>query len=130
MNALDTNILLRLLTDDDPAQAQVAAAFLERQAGEFFIGDVVLVETVWTLQRTRGFTRLDIASLLRALLERGDLVFEDADRVLAGVRSLETGGEFADALVVAMAQAQGCERLASFDIDLARRHPDFVIKPK
>ena len=129
MTGLDTNVLLRVVLQDDPVQSRAATAMLAREAGEFFIGDIVLVEAVWTLQRTRGFTRPDVVRLLRALLARGDLVFEDVDRVMAGVLALETGGDFADALVVAKARAQGCERLASFDADLSRRHPDFALKP-
>jgi predicted nucleic-acid-binding protein len=128
--ALDTNLLLRLLVQDDPAQAAAAEALIRRQAGEFFIGDIVLVETVWTLQRIRRFGREDVALLLRTLLEREDLVFEDADRVFAAVRALETGGDFADELIVQTARSHRCSHLATFDTELAARHPGFALRPR
>ena len=43
---------------------------------------------------------------------------------------MEAGGDFADALIVSRARGLGCSGLATFDSDLARRHPDFVIRPR
>jgi predicted nucleic-acid-binding protein len=131
MIALDTNIIVRLLTHDDPAQLAAIARFFERNTEEeFLVPDLVLAEVVWTLRTTFHWERPQIAAALRRLAAKPDVGFADQDHLNAALKAMETGGDFADALIVARVQADGCSALASFDIDLARRHPDFVINPK
>ncbi len=80
MIALDTNVLIRLITGDDPVQARAIEAFLENTEGPFLIPDLVVAELAWVLQRRYGFTRPEIGSVLSSLLDRRDVVFEDEGR--------------------------------------------------
>ena len=66
MIGIDTNILVRLLTDDDPVQAEAVRCLLtplDKVAESVVINNIVLVETLWTLHRLYGFdrqTQLDV----------------------------------------------------------------------
>ena len=88
MIGLDTNVLVRLLTNDDPAQADAAQHLLETQAGRqapAFVDRVALVELVWVLQRRYGYDRAAIADAVVALLRTPALRLEDAERVIDAV---------------------------------------------
>lgn len=131
MIALDTNVLLRLLTHDDPAQLAAIERFFDAHPGEtFLVPDLVLAEVVWTLRTGFRWERPQIASALRRLAAKPDVGFADRDQIIDALTALEAGGDFADELIVARAQADGCSALATFDTALQGRHPDFVIRPK
>ncbi len=130
MIALDTNVLLRLLTHDDPARLAALEQFFAAHDGEsFFVTDVVLLEVVWTLRAAFRWDRDRIAAALRRLSDKPDVEFEDRQRVADAVAALERGGDFADALIVVTARQHGCAKLISFDRELARRYPDLVERP-
>jgi predicted nucleic-acid-binding protein len=119
MIGLDTNILVRLLTRDDEAQAQLARALFDAHAdedGALFVSDVVLAELVWTLERTYGLERTAIAETIGALLDNATLAFESRSILKqAHVLFLTEKAGFADCLIVAKAQATGCELFVTFD---------------
>lgn len=129
MIALDTNFLVRLIAGDDRAQERAVLRLLADQKTDFFVGDVTLAELVWVLEDVYDFSREELATALEALVNRADLVFEDAVRVRRATRHLAGGGDFADSLILGRAQAEGCAALASFDKGLKKRFPDFVIVP-
>lgn len=124
MIALDTNVLVRLLTDDDPIQAGAAERLLEAKASRqspAFVDRIVLVELVWVLQRRYGYDRNSIADAVVALLRTPALRLEDPGRVIEAVRIYRDGtAGFADILLVLGARAAGCEALATFDRRAAR----------
>jgi len=131
MIALDTNILLRLLTHDDPAQLAAIGRFFTAHPDEtFLVPDIVLVEAVWTLRSAFRWDRGQIAAALRRLAAKPDVKFADQDRVTAAIKAFEAGGDFADELIVGLAREEGCSALASFDLALKERHPGFVVLPK
>ena len=130
MIALDTNVLVRLITGDDPVQAREIEVYLEKTEGPFLIPDLVMGELAWVLQRRYGFRRTEVGDVLLALLNRRDVVFEDEERVRVAVRSFIEGLDLADALIVEIARAAGCDRLASFDDSLKAKAPGFIIKPE
>ena len=130
MIALDTNVLVRLITGDDPVQAREIEVFLEKTEGPFLIPDLVMAELAWVLQRRYGFARAEVGDVLLALLNRRDVVFEDEERVRVAVRYFIEGLDLADALIVEIARAAGCDRLASFDDSLKAKAPGFVVKPE
>lgn len=129
MIALDTNFLVRLMAGDDPGQERAVLRLLADRRTDFFVSEVTLVELIWVLEDVYEFNREELALAIEALVSRADLVFEDATLVRRASRHLETGGDFADALIVGRAQKEGCEALASFDKRLKKRFPDFVIVP-
>lgn len=131
MIALDSNVLLRLLTHDDPAQLAAIERFFDAHPDEtFLVPDVVLVEAVWTLRSAFRWDRPQIAAALRRLAAKPDVRFADRDHVTSAIKAFEAGGDFADELIVGLARKEGCSALATFDIALKERHPGFVVWPK
>ena len=129
MIALDTNVLLRLITEDDPVQARGVEVFLKNTEGPFFIPDLVMAELAWVLQRRYAWTRPEVGSILLALLDRRDVVFEDEERVRAAVRGFIEGLDLSDGLIMGVARAAGCDQLASFDDVLKTKVPGFIVRP-
>ncbi len=124
MIALDTNVLVRLVTRDDEAQAQRAKSAFDAQAGEnggLFVADIVLAELCWTLAHSYGLSRADIARTVRALLDNASLALESTSAVKNALVHFETGSaDFPDCLIVAKAGQFGCSHTLSFDQRMAR----------
>jgi predicted nucleic-acid-binding protein len=117
--ALDTNILVRLLTRDDHKQAEKVRLLFEAHSDAndaFFVSDVVLAELTWTLERAYGFDRAEIGNTIKAMTENSTLAFESRDvlRLAYDIFESATVG-FADCLIVARAQSRGCSSLVTFD---------------
>ncbi len=88
--------------------------------GALYVADIVLAELCWTLARSYGLARPDIARCVRALLDNATLVLESPAAVRAALASYEDGAaDFPDCLIVAKAAAAGCDRLLSFDRRMA-----------
>lgn len=118
MIALDTNVLVRFLVDDEPRQASMAREFLEQLTGEQpgFVCREVTVELVWVLERTYGFSRERIAEVLDALIATEELRIEASDDVArAAVRYGRGGAGFSDLMIAAAAQRAGAQALYTFD---------------
>ena len=80
MIGLDTNALLRLLTDDDAAQAELVRnrlAALDATPESVLLNNVVLVETLWTLRRLYDFERSELQDLMEQLLSASTFCFEN-----------------------------------------------------
>lgn len=111
--AADTNVVVRYLVWDDPAQAEAAARAIE-QAEAVALSIVVLCEVVWVLRRAYRISAADVAVVLRRLIESRTV---EVDRPLAeaGLAMLAAGGDFADGVILAEAGRAGCARLVTFD---------------
>ncbi|MGH9631798.1 MAG: type II toxin-antitoxin system VapC family toxin [Bryobacteraceae bacterium] len=95
MTAVDTNVLIRLLTDD-PAQEAAARSLFE--SGQVWIAKTVLLETAWVLRSLYGFEEIAIGSALTRLLGLRSVSVEDAPAVASALALIGEGIEFADAL--------------------------------
>ncbi len=111
--AVDTNVLVRALVRDDPAQAEVAAAVLT-EAELIAIATPCLCEFVWVLLRVYGFQPADAASAIRALLAAAN-VEVNRPAVEAGLLVLDAGGDFADGVIAYEGHWLGGETFVSFD---------------
>jgi predicted nucleic-acid-binding protein len=115
---LDTNVLVRFLTQDDLEQARLASAAMDQLTPERpgLICREVLVELVWVLERSYKFGRADISAVISGLLATSDLVVEGADAV-AGILSLYEfeGFGFSDLMIRAAAQRLGAMTVLTFD---------------
>lgn len=109
----DTNVLLRAIVGDDPAQAQVAIDTLAG-AEMVAISPQVLCELVWVLDRSYGVLRADIATVVRGLLDTKNVVVDGA-LVKSGLAMLEAGGDFADGVIAFSGRMLGGEQFVSFD---------------
>jgi predicted nucleic-acid-binding protein len=130
MIGLDTNILVRFLTRDDPAQSRAAQAVLTQQLSAEspgWISTVVLAETVWVLRRRFGYSRDDVVDVIDSLLSTDVLVLEAENAVndaIADTRLL--GVDFTDAFIASIGRRAGCDFTLTFDKG-ASRLPDFKL---
>lgn len=129
MIGLDTNILVRYLAQDDPAQSSVASEVIERRLSEAnpgFVSLVAMVETVWVLERAYRVAQHDIAAAIEAMLQADVLVVESEQEVFTAMIAFkEEQGAFADALIGALGASAGCSRTLTFD-EKALRLPGFA----
>ena len=119
MIGIDTNVLLRLLLDDDAAQAAKLANLFDSQvqaAGSARIADLVLAELVWTLGSVYRQPKAALVRALRALLAQPAYGFEDRAAVEQALDAYASGrAGFSDCLIVAKNAAAGCAFTATFD---------------
>jgi predicted nucleic-acid-binding protein len=119
MIALDTNVLVRFLVDDDKAQSARAARFVAKAIATdepLFVSDVVMCETVWVLVVAYQVPRREIGETLGRLLMAAHLRYDDVDRLSRALEAFLTGkGDFADYLIREEARGAGCDQVATFD---------------
>ncbi len=119
MRAVDTNVVVRIITRDDPQQVEAAEAFIEEGA---WVSILVLAETVWSLGSIYRKDASAIDGAVEMLLTHDQFVLQDADAVAVALemfRSRPLLG-FADCLVLALARKQGHLPLGTFDRALGR----------
>lgn len=130
MIGLDTNILVRYLTQDDPIQSPLATDAIEfRLTGENpgFVSIVAMVETVWVLDRAYGLADDEIAAAIERILQADTLVVEHEQEVFTAMIALKKGsGSFAEALIGALGVKAGCSSTLTFDKS-ALRLPGFQL---
>lgn len=119
MEAIDTNLLVRLFVRDDEAQANKVRDLFDRRAdeeGALWIPDIVLVELVWTLGRIYERSRTEIRTALLALRGNATVRLESATAVAEAILLYEQGpADFADCLLVSKAAQAGCKSVRTFD---------------
>ncbi len=131
-HVIDTNILLRILTEDDPEQTARSEELL-RKAGNgeltLFVSTVCLAEIAWTLESFYGLSKKDIATKLIAILNTEGLKFSRRRVLIDAIMRLgEYEVDFADAYHAAIADAEGID-VYSYDrdydefSDITRREP-------
>ncbi len=129
MIALDTNVLVRFLVEDDAAQTERARELLQRAIrshSSCFISDIVMCEVVWVLESSYKLRRAEISQVLGRLLRASHLTFVSTERLAGALEAYDAGrGGFADYLIREHARAHGCEAVATFDGDLLKE-PGFV----
>ena len=119
MRAIDTNVIVRFLLKDHPAQAEVAEQVV---AGGAFISTTVLLEAGWLLGSRYALTRQQLVAALRALMSIDTLYIDAADLFAWAIDRYEDGADIADMLhLVSSASA---DSFATFDRALAKRAGD------
>ncbi len=110
---VDTNVLVRAVVQDDPAQARVAAKVLT-DAKLIAVALPCLCELVWVLRKVYDFQPSDAAAAIRALLAAANVEM-NRPAVEAGLSVLEAGGDFADGVIAYEGNWLGGETFVSFD---------------
>lgn len=119
MRAVDTNVLVRLITRDDEREALAAEAFIEKGV---WVSHLVLADATWILRKTYGLDHAEIATAINMLLNNANVAVQDADVVvnaLASYRRKPSLG-FLDCLVLEIAKKAGHLPLGTFDRDLSK----------
>ena len=130
MIALDTNVLIRYLVQDDPAQAKLANSFIESNCTDdrpCFIGQIVLCELAWVLESNYDQGRTQIANIIEQLLQVGQLDVMQPEiiwRALADYKA--SNADFPDHLLARVNHANGCKVTITFD-KKASRQPGFEL---
>ncbi|HTO85561.1 MAG TPA: type II toxin-antitoxin system VapC family toxin [Methylomirabilota bacterium] len=129
MIGLDTNVLVRHLTGDDPVQTPKARALLAARCtvdDPGYVNRIVLCELVWVLARGYRYDRRTIAGALEQLLNAAELLIEDRDTAVDALAAYRgSQADFADCLMGILNRVAGCDRTATFDRDAASL-PDFM----
>ena len=121
MNGIDTNLLLRLILGDDRDQVMRIKDLLKGSTDDLVANDLVIAETVWTLQKAMGASREEIIIALDTLTTGIDVRPLDVKTLeLARHESERHGFGIADGLIGARNAAAGCETTYTFDRRAAR----------
>ncbi len=124
MKALDTNVLIRYLVQDDPAQGRKAATYIEAAAAareQILISNIVLCETVWVLESAYGYATQEIESVIQKLLQTSTFQFQAKDIVSAAFEEYRGAKvDFADCLIGQIHASLGCEPTVTFDAALRK----------
>ena len=113
MRAVDTNVLVRLVTRDDPKQVRAAEAFVANGA---WVPHLVLVEAMWVLEAVYDLGPTEMATALEMFLSHKDLTLQESDVVAAALghyRKTPSLG-FSDCLVLEVARKAGHLPLGTF----------------
>lgn len=119
MRAIDTNVLVRLITRDDPKQTESAEKFVARGA---WVSQLALAECLWVLEAVYDLGGREIAEAVEMLLTHRDLTLQDADVIalaLASFRRKPALG-FSDCLMLEVARKAGHLPLGTFDRGLGK----------
>ena len=122
MIGLDTNILVRYLTQDDPAQARAVDRFFAANADQrFFVSLPVLGELVWVLTSLYGYERHQVAAVVDVLLATKELTVEDTDAARSALGEYRSGSaDYTDHLIGCHHRTAGCDCTATFDKKLLK----------
>lgn len=118
MIGLDTNVLVRYITQDDASQSPKATRLIEALTADKpgFIGLVSLTELVWVLTGCYSSGKAELIAVLEGLLRASGLRVENAETVWKGVRLFKEGNaDFADCLIECSASQAGCDYTTTFD---------------
>lgn len=121
MIALDTNVLVRYLAQDNPDQARVAARFIEQRLTPQtpgFVSTVVLCEVVWVLDDCYDVERAGLVSIIQGLLGSREVVIDCASAVRSALAHEKI--DLADAIIHEIGRARRCEKTVTFDRKFAR----------
>jgi len=122
MIGLDTNIVVRYLTHDDPAQTTAAIRVIDSlsQDSPGFLSLIVIAELVWVLEGSYRFKKNEIERVLDTLLRSKELVIERAEIVFQALRKFSASrADFADCLIERCGHAADCQSNVTFDQNAA-----------
>jgi predicted nucleic-acid-binding protein len=119
MRAVDTNVLVRLVTQDEAKQVAAAEAFIAPGA---WVSHLVLVEALWVLASVYDLGPSAIATAVEMFLNHRDLSLQDADIVAAALTHFRKRPKlgFSDCLVLEVARKAGHIPLGTFDRELSK----------
>lgn len=129
MTALDTNVLVRYLAQDDDAQFRKILRMLDRKRASFFVCDLVLAETDWVLRSLYDWTGTEVADAFARLTTIHNLMFEDETRLRSSLKALREGADLADELIIRTCRDKGAKTFATFDKQIVQRHKPFAAPP-
>jgi predicted nucleic-acid-binding protein len=127
---VDTNVLVRYLTQDDPVQARKVDTFVAAaiEGGDrLHVDDIVLCELVWVLRAAYRFGKPVIAAALDKVMSTGIFAFDNREVLRSALTDYLNGpGDFSDYVIGRRNTRAGCEHTVTFDRPLNRER-SFVL---
>lgn len=123
MIAIDTNVLVRLLVDDNPMQSKASQKLFASE--DIYVPDTVLLETEWVLRAAFSLSPADVCAALRRICGLPNVSVRDGQLVAQVIDWHEAGFDFADAFHLALSKDQ--DTFKTFDagfIRYAKKHTD------
>ncbi len=119
MIGLDTNVLVRYITQDDVGQAKKATSLIENELSERNLGFVTLIaliELTWVLESCYEQNKTSIIRVIEALLSTKQILIERADLAHLALKDFQAAnGDFSDALISKVSVDNGCSKILTFD---------------
>lgn len=122
MIGLDTNVVVRYLTHDDPAQTAAAVRAIDSLSADSpgFLSLIVIAELVWVLEGPCRFKKNEIEQVMDTLLRSKELLIERAEVVSQALRKYSASrADFADCLIERCGHAAECKHTVTFDRNAA-----------
>ena len=126
MVSVDTNIVVRLLVNDEPEQTRTAAKLFS--TNQVYITKTVVLETEWILRGVYKLDRAHVNSALKALLSLENVHVEDSSTLFSALEAHALGLDFADALH--LASSHRADTFATFDAKLRTKAKKLQVKPQ
>lgn len=124
MIGLDTNVLVRYLTQDDPSQARMANKIIEESAKAaipLYINNIVLCELSWVMMRAYKITKEELINLLEKIILTAEFEIENREYVWQALSDYKLcEADFTDALIGRINIGMGCKKTYTFDSDCIR----------
>lgn len=119
MIGVDTNILVRYFTQDDPEQAQIVEKIIENYGSSpnsLFINNIVMCELVWVLERGYKYSKEQVGVVINQMLSTEEFVFEKQELLwLALNEYVQNNSDYSDALIGLINKSSGCKETLTFD---------------
>lgn len=119
MTGLDTNVLVRYLIMDDPAQGKKASGLIRDSAKRnepVFVNSIVLCELVWVLDAAYKFSKTEIADVLEKILMTELIVVQNQDEAWLALSDYRAGeADFSDYLIGRINRSSKCDKTVTFD---------------
>lgn len=119
MIGIDTNILVRYLTQDDAEQSRIVEQIFSRHAtspNSIFINNIVMCELIWVLERGYKYSKEEISKALKQILSTEEFSFENQELLwLALNQYSQSQLDFSDALIGELNKEHGCLETITFD---------------
>lgn len=124
MKGIDTNVLVRYIVQDDPAQSKLATHFMERECtaeSPAFINGMVICELVWVLESAYEYSRHEIANVIEQILRTREFQIHEPEMLWQSLWGYQhKGADFADHYIASINRHAGCEYTVTFDKKAAR----------
>ncbi|MBB3061963.1 PIN domain-containing protein [Microbulbifer rhizosphaerae] len=119
MIGLDTNIIVRYLTQDDPEQSKTATRLIETQLSATkpgFITMVTLVEVSWVLESCYNLAKAEVVHILQGILATKQFLVERADLAYLALKHCASARtDFSDTLIATVCSEHNCTKVLTFD---------------
>jgi predicted nucleic-acid-binding protein len=128
---LDTNVLVRYITQDDSKQSALASTLIESldETSLGFVTLVTVVELAWVLESAYNFSRMQFAQVMQTLLAVDAIKVDRAASVTSAVRRYtSSSADFSDCLIERLSIDAGCDKTMTFDKAAAKSAGMTLIK--